>query len=246
MKLLKAIVLILVCLNGALGQAVKLSIDSKTATVLGLIELDRTAFRAKSGVDPEPASVILINKTNRAIVALTAIWATPDPKTGRPHREILSTDIYQGPNLRPIIVANSNTVIGPSTLLSEDGKGFRGKPSPRQLERYAAAQTTVTIDAVIFEDGELVGPDTRNLAADLIARKQAANILLARIRSANGSKQAVLDAAAVRAQSREELRLTNHLRGLAGDALNMLQVTSIQGIEQWLASMPEPVHAFRK
>jgi hypothetical protein len=247
----------------------KLQQNNKTAPLVSLVEFDATAFPNITAKLP-PTTVVLVNNTNRTIVALTARWSAPDPLTRRPHREIMTTDIYVSAGLKPIMVGNSRTLLAPGTILAEDGVGYLSVDngagggtisagSQRVHPAFASGNVEVSLDAVIFEDGELVGPDTRELAAELVGRKRAANLLLQRILAANGSQQALVDAAKVTIpKSKDEMRVNNHLRDYADQALRMLSlkdrlaasgrqvVVSMEAVNQWLASIPEPVQTFRR
>jgi hypothetical protein len=86
------------------------------------------------------------------------------------------------------------------------------------------------------------------------------------IRNAQGSPQALTDALDKRllfmphpVASKADVMLVNHVRNYADEAQRMLSlkeqlqkaagkqvVVSMDSVQNWLASMPEPVHAFRK
>jgi hypothetical protein len=96
-----------------------LNVDTSTAKLVSLEEFERNVFHGPGAKPLTPAIVMLVNNADRAIVALRAIWSTPNPQNpGRPRRHILTTDIYQASNLHPLMTAHSRTIIGPGTVIA--------------------------------------------------------------------------------------------------------------------------------
>jgi hypothetical protein len=151
------------------------------------------------------------------------------------------------PNLEPITPAHSRTVIGPSGVIREfDGKGWiTSSPSEWDAIRHPGnEQTTVTLDAILFEDGELVGPDTRDLAGELNARKQATMLVADKLRASNYSMDAFESLTQFTPTSRTEAQLMNELRNIMDRARH--SPMSLQSLEASLRALPAPPRSFRR
>ena len=228
------------------GQGMNFNVDGKTAKLISLEDFDRGAFHGPGGKPLGPATVMLVNNSDQAIVALRAVWTTPNPQNpSRPRRNILTTDIFQAPNLRPLMTAHSRTVIGPGTVIASDGEGMNAA-TPGDAERHpGTSQTTVTIDAVVFENGALVGPDADGIAGDLQARKQAAAMVADKLRASGYSAKA-LDAVQFTPTSQADLKLSKALRDAADQAREFnARGMSLQAVEAWLRALPAPPQIFR-
>jgi hypothetical protein len=225
----------------------QLKVDPETAKLVTIEEFDRAAFETRSirFKQLEPSTVLLVNHSDRTIVAVRVVWESPRPgNPNRPRRTVLTTDIFMAPGLNPFMKPNSRTIIGPGTVIAQsDGDGMT-MSSPSGSVHPGDNTTIVTVDAVLFEDGELVGPDTEDLAADLAARKQAATIAADRLRDFGYSPQALDSIKAFRPTSKDEVKLANQLRSVADNA--QYAPYGLQALEKSLRSLPSPPRAFRK
>jgi hypothetical protein len=137
------------------------------------------AFPEMAAFDMQGAAV-LVNDSDRAIVALKTIWAYIRTVDGRSRGlHISMEDGYQTPTigisgpqpLTPVIAAHSRKLLMPSV----------------RAKRIEGQDLTVSIDAVIFDDGEIVGPDTEDYGEEITARFISAREVASRVRAANAT-----------------------------------------------------------
>jgi hypothetical protein len=226
----------------ARGQPVKISVDPQTAQIATLEPFDHSTFKVNPMAPPlSPITLLLVNHSDQDIVALRVIWqGTPNPNTGKPRRSILTSDMFQLPNLKPLTKAHSQTVVRPRTVFSLDRvQGIVAGASTTDNERFPPDQTTATLDAVVLADGSLYGPDTEGLAADLNVRKQAATQVADQLKN-SGYSIAALTGAQFTPTSREEVRLANALRDMSDQARNLQVGMTPQAVEAWLRALPAP------
>jgi hypothetical protein len=63
-------------------------------------------------------------------------------------------------------------------------------PSEKVIRLFdGASDVNVEIDSIVFEDGEVVGPDQLHLARDIRARKSAALLVLNQVRAAESRNE---------------------------------------------------------
>ena len=137
------------------------------------------AFPEMAAFDMQGTAVI-VNESDRAIVALKTIWAYIRIVDGRSKGLCISMeDSYQTPTigisgprpLKPVIAAHSRKLLMP----------------PVRAKRIEGQDLTVSIDAVIFDDGEIVGPDTEDYGEEITARFTSAREVASRVRAANAT-----------------------------------------------------------
>jgi hypothetical protein len=222
----------------------QLKVDPETAKLVSLEGFDRAAFEARSTrfKQLEPSTVLLVNHSDRTIVALRVLWESPNPRNpSRPARTLLTTDIYMAPGLNPTMKPHSRTIIGPRTVIAEsDGDGMTMASPDWPIRHPGDGTTTVTVDAVLFEDGELLGPDTEDLAGYLAARKQAATMVADKLRSSGYSPEALDSFKEFRPTSKDEIHLANELSSLTAGLKVAPHGGNLQALEKSLRSLPSP------
>jgi hypothetical protein len=133
-------------------------------------------------------AVVLTNSSPRAIIGLTVRWTVTE-QSGDVHTHDYRTD---GLFLRrtAVVPAGRQAIITPSIVLPSTlvGGGYVG-PSPdgvdSDLEKFSqAAAINVSVDALIFEDGLVLGPDHTSTVASIEARKAAADSIVLAVRQA--------------------------------------------------------------
>jgi len=137
---------------------------------------------------PHGSQAIIENQSDKAIEGLAAIWVNPNlaKPNGNPRRMAQFTDSFALSGvLQPVVASRSRAFIGPGFVtpkrLTESGAGYIGAlPSPDA----AVPGWTLTIDAILSEDGALVGPDTLHLRETIIVRKTVATKVTAAVRKA--------------------------------------------------------------
>jgi hypothetical protein len=139
-----------------------------------------------------PLTLVLENRSKKAITGLSYRWRKLDA-SGKVHNHTASSDSYFVDVFRPVAAPASRHLIGPSGILDEAmldyanaGGGFIGvktgvtmRPLPEIVE------VTFEIDLIVFDDGEIAGPDPDRFATLLQCRKPAAEFVARQVRLAD-------------------------------------------------------------
>jgi hypothetical protein len=139
-----------------------------------------------------PLTLVLENRSEKAITGLSYRWRKLDA-SGKIHNHTASSDSYFVDVFRPVAAPGSRHLIGPSGNTDEAmldhaqaGGGFIGvktgvtmRPLPEIVE------VTFEIDLIVFEDGEIAGPDPDRFGALLQCRKRAAEFVARQVRLAD-------------------------------------------------------------
>jgi hypothetical protein len=141
-------------------------------------------------------SFLLTNASQQPITAVVVEWQSVD-ELGLKEDTQLNLDGYLVASDPQIVAAHGATVVTPKGSVRTEhvarlahGDGFVGLVptlSPEEMRDQGAHPNkviTVLIDAVIFADGEIVGPDTTRYENVIQDRYQAARFLLSGIASA--------------------------------------------------------------
>jgi hypothetical protein len=144
--------------------------------------IDKTAF-----AKVHPASFVLTNLSNRAIVALVVEWSYT-AQDGHEGRGFVKSSATVQPNTR--------LFVGPKVFLPEAlafaphiGSPFEALDGRSGHWAATASQITATIDVVVFEDGELVGPDQSQFEVEMQSQKMAADQIASKVRRAQAQGQ---------------------------------------------------------
>jgi hypothetical protein len=192
-----------------------------------------------SGV--EGLTLRLTNTSNKKIVGLTVRWITTDLQ-GR--QEILDfrTDSFFLVRT-PILQPNGTLLLAPGLMAPANQTiGFTGPGRNTALmARFQnSAKVEVSLDTVIFEDGEVVGPDRSGTIAEIKARKIAAAEvvkLVSDARKAGNPTTILLDEIAqTRHESGDHVALWK-----ARIAQRLLRSRDLEGDLSKLNDLPEPV-----
>jgi hypothetical protein len=144
-------------------------------------------------LDPQEASFALIleNQSEKPISAWSFHWQMTDT-TGKQRSHTMNNDSYEAAIFRPVADTGSRHLISPSRGVSEaflnhviEGGGFIGGSSfttNRSLSEIA--EVTFEIHLIVFDDGEIVGPDPNGYCTELQGRKRAAEFVARQIRIA--------------------------------------------------------------
>lgn len=145
--------------------------------------------------DPNEAesSVVFENRSENAVTALRYRWRMID-ELGKETTHTASSDSYTVDIYRPVAEPGSRHLIGPSGMLDEAlidhvraGRGFMGSHHRIKQEGKSEAEIveiTFEIDFLLFDDGEIAGPDVDGYATDLMCRKPASEFVAKQIRLA--------------------------------------------------------------
>ena len=211
--------------------------------------IDKTAF-----ANVHPASFVLKNLSNRAIVAIAVEWSytAQDGHEGRGFAKSNSLSTNTGAVVQPY----ETLFVGPKVFLPESlafaphiGSPFEAVDGRSAHWAATASQITAKIDVVIFEDGELVGPDQSQLGVEIQSQKMAADQIASRVRYAQSQGQ---DPTPMLKQIAEApMESTTDFIGL-WSGLYAHQLLSAQGSNNFDARLtamektPTPLKIFRK
>ena len=146
-------------------------------------------------VDPEEASAAIVfeNRSQKALTALHYQWRTID-ETGKHNTCTVAGDSYMVDVYHAVAAPGSRQLITPSGSVDEAtidhvraGGGvmsgritanIAGRAEPKIVE------LSFEIDFILFDDGEIAGPDPEKYALELQCRKPAAEFVAGQIRLA--------------------------------------------------------------
>jgi hypothetical protein len=141
--------------------------------------------------DPDEASaaIVLDNQSAKAVSALRYRWGITD-ESGKQIDRTTSSDSYMVDVYRAVAVPGSRHLISPTKNVDDAliehvraGGGLIGASlSTRGSPEIAAL--SFEIDFILFEDGEVAGPDWDRFAQELQCRKPAAEFVARQIRLA--------------------------------------------------------------
>jgi hypothetical protein len=165
---------VLIAATAEAGAVTLIQVDNKPDARIEIVPIDdvhRSAIPAtlsSTGVKPPPGSFILINRTSASITAIDVRWNYTDSKGELKHSGI-TCDAYVFAPLDPIVGANDLSLITPygctrqylfPRLATGGLIGSSVVPSlgdPISVDPHATVH--LYIDSVIFEDGQILGPD---------------------------------------------------------------------------------------
>lgn len=140
---------------------------------------------------PSQALIALTNKSDKPVVITVLAYITKNSANATQKR-ISTCDASLAMGNRPIALPNSTAILGPHQCLPQEldttggqiGISSAGATDAFLVPLINATEVTEVLDAVVFADGEIVGPDTYHRAADAVARAAASVDLARRIRAA--------------------------------------------------------------
>jgi hypothetical protein len=137
-----------------------------------------------------PAAFILTNQSSRAVVGLAVRWVYVD-QSGRQGFLTHQSDSLSKANAIPVMPPRTRLLVAPGVFLPESlaqsphiGPPLEALDGRAVPDMANASEITVQIDSIIFEDGQVVGPNNFHLDADIQGRKIAAGELAKQIRTA--------------------------------------------------------------
>ena len=153
--------------------------------------------------DEAEFAVVLRNRSNKPVAALQCVW-TSTGENGRTQTNKRTIHSYGVATYRPAIPPAKSMLITPDTAIEEifletihNRGGGMGGGGTAQLALGTVVEWEFELSAVIFEDGEIVGPDTYGLAGQIQCERTAVEFVDSQIRLAyreNRDPMAVLDA----------------------------------------------------
>lgn len=137
----------------------------------------------------KPMAFILDNQTDKPIIAVAARWKIA---TLQGEQTVFNshTHSYLIPGAAPIVTAHEQMFIAPNVFIPSSslkpGAGLMGViPSQRILGLFnKAADVTLTLDSIVFADGETVGPNNLNVVGEINDYMEAVSLVIESIRAA--------------------------------------------------------------
>lgn len=143
-------------------------------------------------------SFFVRNQSEQPVVALVATWTITDA-TGQKHIQRFSSDSFLDVRTQHVIDPQGQLLVGPRMFVGErhfqalatrqsltkDGPGL--ERAAASVSAASASHVDVALDAVLFANGELYGPDTQHLVEDLTARKAAADAIVQAVNTARAT-----------------------------------------------------------
>jgi hypothetical protein len=137
-----------------------------------------------------PNAFLLTNESEKAIVALMTHWTFTDAQ-GFPRDGQINIDSFLNPRSSPVLLPHARMIVGPGAFLLESlaaaphvGPTLEEMDGRRLREIIGASNIKVTIDLVIFDDGEIAGPNEMRYDVQIQNRKLAAGQLAKQVRNA--------------------------------------------------------------
>ena len=125
-----------------------------------------------------PYSVVLT--TTKDILGLAVQWLPEGGKSWTTQSEI-----FGATTKTPIVSADKNIILTPGGFYRSDILQVGARPDTTRTQDFdRAALVTINIDAVIFDDGVVIGPDKSGLVDSINARPEAIARISQAVRSA--------------------------------------------------------------
>lgn len=147
--------------------------------------IDKAAF-----ANVHPASFVLTNISNRAIVAIAIEWSYISEDGYEGHHLYKSSNLSIK-NAKALVQPHTRLFVGPNMALPESlasaphiGPRFEALDGRSAPWAATASQMSATIDVIIFEDGELVGPNQSHYDGEIQSQKLAADQIASKVRYA--------------------------------------------------------------
>jgi hypothetical protein len=196
------------------------------------------------------ASFVVSNQSDRAIIGIAVRW-TVVARDGSTLRMKWHTHMYLSTTPAPIAPPHGRLLVAPAMFVPESvvtsGGGMVGfTPVPQLVSKFnAASQIYADVDCIIFGDGEVVGLDRSQLAAQIQDRKTAADMIVNRVRAAQANGENLSDVISRLATS--EISTRDFVgREAAGLAQQLLGTQHPDAFLSYLEGIPAPVNLYRK
>jgi hypothetical protein len=199
----------------------------------------------------EPASFVVSNETDRAIIGIGVRWTLTD-SAGRESSYSNRTHSFLMPSGRPLALPHGRLLAGPETFVSADvlqnpNGGVIGLiPNDQTVARFDnASEIRVVVGSIIFQDGEVVGPDQLGLVDVIRNRREAVVEVIKQVEDALAKGK---DPAGVLRQIvSTPIRRSDRVAKLEFNFANeLLRARHFDSHLQYLRGIPAPPLFFRK
>jgi hypothetical protein len=174
----------------------KTSINASPSSQVTLLPFDAAVFPAfKEVFDPRTASlaaasVVVSSLTEKAIIGIGVQWMLTDAAG---HESVYSnrTHSFLVTSGRPLALPHGRLLVGPQTFVSEavlrnpSGGIIAPLPNDQTVTRFTkASNIRIEVDSIIFQDGEVIGPDRLGLVDAIRNRADAARAIVKQVEEA--------------------------------------------------------------
>ena len=136
---------------------------------------NRVVARHPDVAAARPFAVALTNASDIAVLGITVRWSWMDAKGMKRVHDQRSDSLFLS-NV-PAIIARQRVLVLPGIFVTELSPqfGVRGLPAAETLRQFeGASKLSVSIDCVVFSDGQVIGPDESKMFEVLLARRRMA------------------------------------------------------------------------
>lgn len=246
---------------GLEAQAVrKLDIKTSPTPEVSLAPFDPSAFPAFKGVFDHrtaalaPASFVVSNGSGRTIIGIGIKWRIVD-SAGHEMTYTNRTHSFLVPSLRPLALAHGRLLASPQTFVNEDvllhpvGGVMAFQPTDATINQFSGAVAiNAEVDSIIFEDGEVAGPDDLGLVKAIRNRRDAAVEVVKQVEDAQAQgkdPREVLRTIGTN-PSPDDWPVARVERQFASELLHLLHTQQFDFHLQTLKGIPAPPLFYRK
>lgn len=142
----------------------------------------------------QQVSFVATNQTKKSIIGIALKYRILSSGDGE-ISYTLKTHSYLSSSVKPLMSPGEQMLVSPDSFISESliqpAHGLAGTvPRSKTIAQFSnASDVYITIDAVIFDDGEVMGLNQLQLAQSMQHFKEAADILARQIDAARASQQ---------------------------------------------------------
>ena len=142
-----------------------------------------------------PNAFVISNNASRDVVGLVVIWTYTDVTTGKAAIHYMNSDSFMQPTPN-VITAGTRLLVAPGVFLPEAmvstahlGPTVGNMDGSLVREMQGATNMAVKIDALIFSDGEVTGPNESRYDSQIENRNMAAVAIAKQVRNAMAKGQ---------------------------------------------------------
>ena len=188
---------------------------------------------------------VIHNGDSRDLVAAYALWAIVD-RDGKLRTHEYMVDIYGALMPTSVILSGKDIIISPNGWIFpqeySDARRALDAQSINNLDSLLtqATKISLSIDAVIFADGETCGDNTKRLDQAIVARRNAAISLAAKVREAVARREPALSSEDLFRHGNDKASEDFWRSQFAGQLSRMPEK---EGLLRYLESLPPPLRS---
>ena len=122
---------------------------------------------------------VLQNHSDKQVIALHVLWTITEPDGSRHVRHDVTDNLLS--QSYPVLKGKAALVMVPGlhAPLETSGSKLQGSSESGLRSVQTAASVTMSIDAIIYEDGEIAGPNTQHYDEELLDKVRSARAVVA-------------------------------------------------------------------